>query len=114
MSGCVFCRIIAGDAPATVVREWPAVVAFTPLGPVTRGHVLVVPRRHVTSAVDDPAITGLTFSAAAEYAGGVGDCNLITSVGAAATQTVRHLHVHVVPRRTGDGLSLPWTGQVAA
>ncbi len=46
---------------------------------------------------------------AAELAAEVGDCNVITSRGAAATQTVRHLHVHVVPRRQGDGILLPWT-----
>jgi histidine triad (HIT) family protein len=53
------------------------------------------------------------MSRAAQWARTCGDANLITSVGSAATQTVFHLHVHVVPRRAGDGLALPWTSQKA-
>lgn len=107
---CVFCDIVAGRAPAEVVREWDESIAFVPLDPVCPGHVLVVPREHVNDALYAPYITGQTFMRAAEYAHGI-ECNLITSCGAAATQTVKHLHVHVVPRRSGDGLKLPWSGQ---
>ncbi|WP_201300852.1 HIT family protein [Streptomyces sp. HF10] len=109
---CVFCQIIAGTAPATVVREWDNAVAILPLGGVTEGHVLVLPRRHVDNAVTDPHITGQTMARAAELGAELGsDLNLITSVGAAATQTVHHFHVHLVPRAAGDGLPLPWTPQ---
>ena len=112
MRRCVFCRIVAGRAPAKVVREWDYAMAFVPLNPVTEGHVLVVPREHLTDALEYPWMTGRTFCAAATLAKETGGaCNLITSVGAAATQTIKHLHVHVVPRREGDGLALPWTGQ---
>ncbi|MEO3860910.1 HIT domain-containing protein [Acrocarpospora sp. B8E8] len=106
---CVFCRIVAGDAPADIVYRWPDAVAFVPLGPVTEGHVLVVPKVHVQDATEDPYTTGLAMSAAAELGRTMWPCNIITSAGELATQTVFHLHLHIVPRREGDGLALPWT-----
>jgi histidine triad (HIT) family protein len=105
----VFCQIVAEEAPAEIVHENAVAVAFVPLNPVTEGHVLVVPRDHVPDAVSSPATSALTMLVAVQLAREVGDCNLITSCGPAATQTVRHLHIHVVPRRAGDGLALPWT-----
>lgn len=111
MSDCPFCaRIAAGEYD----YDDDYSVAFQPLNPVTPGHFLVVPRRHVKSALDSPPrYLGRAMEFAADLAGQMGltDCNFITSAGAAATQTVFHLHVHVVPRREGDGLALPWTGQ---
>ena len=110
---CVFCEIIAARAPARVVREWPEVIAIRPRHPVTSGHVLVIPRVHVADVGTDPAVSACTMAAAAQLAGELVAANVITSRGAAATQTVRHLHLHVVPRQHGDGLSLPWTPQHA-
>jgi histidine triad (HIT) family protein len=118
MRDCPFCkRIAAGEYEAWT--NDPAVVWFEPLNPVTPGHMLFVPVCHVADALQDPYTTALT----AEYASrwwsknwgrsGARDCNLITSVGPAATQTVQHLHLHLVPRRDGDGLPLPWTIQVS-
>jgi len=104
---CVFCAIVAGEAPATVIREWPDAIAIVPLRPVAPGHVLVIPRTHVADATVDPDVTAVTMRRAAELA--VPPCNLITSAGRPATQTVFHLHIHVVPRRVGDGLALPWS-----
>ena len=121
MSECVFCQIVRGKAPAKLVQEWPDAVAFVPLGPVVpedRGHVLVVPRTHVEDFTTDPAVTAATMAAAAELGAELRaagrDLNLITSAGPAATQTVFHLHVHLVTRRPEDGLTLPWTGQERA
>ncbi len=110
---CVFCQIVAGTAPADVVREWPDAIAIVPLNPVIEdGHVLVIPRAHVTDAFTDSTVTGATFARAAEFGSDeFPAANLITSVGGAATQTVFHLHVHVVFRSSGDGLPLPWTPQ---
>lgn len=108
---CVFCAIVAGRSPATVVQEWPDAVAIVPLNPVTDGHTLIIPRRHVRDAAENPAVTAAAMHRAAQYMVNVGDANIITSKGAAATQTVFHLHVHVVPRQAGDGLPLPWTPQ---
>lgn len=77
--------------------------------------MLFVPVRHTpdASAPNGSYDAGLAMETAARYAAyhGVKSFNLITSCGKAATQTVEHLHVHLVPRREGDGLKLPWTGQ---
>lgn len=109
MSNCVFCRIIAGTEPADIVREWPDAVAFAPLGPVVPdGHVLVVPRRHVADAIAAPAVTAATMLRAAEFAAEHDASNILTSVGRAATQSVFHLHLHVIRRTPGDGLMVPW------
>lgn len=100
---CPFCDY-AG--PSKVLLERDGVFFIEPLNPVTPGHVLAIPRQHIEDALADPEVTGEVMEVAAWFA--TGDCNLITSVGAAATQTVRHLHIHIVPRREGDGLLLPW------
>jgi len=112
MGDCVFCQIVAGEAPATIVRRWADAIAIVPLDPVVVGHRLVIPRRHVDDAACDLTLTGAMAAHAADLALDLESCNLITSVGAPATQTIRHLHWHVVPRVAGDGLALPWTGQV--
>ena len=110
MADCPFCEIVAGRAPAEKVREWDHALAIVPLAPVTPGHVLVIPKRHVQDAGVLPWLTGRVFQCAAEMINEVGPANLITSVGAEATQTIFHLHLHLVPRHEGDGLALPWTG----
>jgi histidine triad (HIT) family protein len=113
VSDCPFCARIAAGEYDDDLRRFDA-VSFEPLNPVTEGHRLVVPKIHVSSALGYPAITADVMAAAVAVAQqrGVAECNFITSAGAAATQTIRHLHLHIVPRREGDGLALPWTGQV--
>uniref|UniRef100_UPI003F4953B9 HIT family protein n=1 Tax=Streptosporangium sp. CA-235898 TaxID=3240073 RepID=UPI003F4953B9 len=111
---CVFCAIIAARAPATVVRAWPETIAISPRHPVTPGHVLVIPHTHVPDVGTDPWVSARAMSRAAELAATLPAANVITSRGAAATQTVFHLHLHVVPRVQDDGLPLPWTPQHAA
>ena len=107
---CPFCDRIGG-------REYDYAdfwcVAFQPLNPVTPGHFLAVPRKHVASALESPFHAARTLQFAAQLATdmGLAAVNFITSVGVAATQSVPHLHIHVVPRHPGDGLALPWTGQ---
>jgi histidine triad (HIT) family protein len=108
---CVFCAIVAGRAPVSLVREWPDAIAIRPLNPVTTGHVLVIPRVHVADVGTDPGVSAVVMGAAAQLAAEHPAANVITSRGTAATQTVFHLHLHVVPRETGDGLPLPWTPQ---
>lgn len=107
MSPCPFCRITAGDSPATILAESPEVIVFRPLDPAVFGHALVVPRRHVEDAAEDPDLTGLVFRHAAVYLG-KRQGNILTSVGPLATQTVPHLHVHVIPRTPHDGLHEDW------
>lgn len=107
MSDCVFCQRIEADDYIGADR---GCVYFEPLNPVTPGHMLFLPRAHLANASVAPWAAGLAFEEAARYGHSRGaPFNLITSVGADATQTVWHLHVHYVPRRTGDGLHLPWT-----
>lgn len=114
-TNCIFCEIVAGEAPADVVREWPDALAIRPLDPVTEGHLLVIPKTHVTDLATDPWTTAMVMHHAADLVAHprrLWDCNVITSAGRNATQTVFHLHVHIVPRRAGDGLLLPWSNQV--
>lgn len=108
--GCVFCDIVKGHAPATFVETTvKGVIAFVPLCPVTDGHLLFVPRRHVNDAACDPGVTGFTFAAAASHAAEQRKpFNLITSAGREATQSIDHLHVHYVPRAADDQLMVPW------
>ncbi|MFE4857336.1 HIT family protein [Streptomyces sp. NPDC056670] len=115
MRNCVFCAIAAGQAPAVIVREWPDALAVRPRsGGVSEGHVFVLPRVHVDNAGTDPEVTAAVMRRAAELMAEVPAANIITSKGEAATQSVFHLHVHVVPRQVGDGLLLPWTPEQTA
>lgn len=108
-TSCPFCDIIAGRAPGTVVREWHFAFALLPLDPVVDGHTLIIPKLHVRDFSTNPNVSGATMIAAAEFAADFrDDVNVITSRGYSATQSVFHLHLHVVPRHVGDGLALPW------
>lgn len=109
-AACPFCDY-AGPSPVLWEDRVVGAYVIEPIAPCTPGHVLVVSLYHVPDFADDDAFCGEVMECAARYAreSGMGDCNLITSRGAAATQTVRHLHVHLVPRFPGDGLALPWS-----
>lgn len=113
---CIFCRIVAGDIPSQIVDEDERTVAFMDINPATRGHALVVPRRHARDLVEIEADDlEATILAARRLASkmpdrlGADGVNLINSCGRAAWQTVFHFHVHVIPRYEGDPLRLPWT-----
>lgn len=109
MSDCVFCgRIKGGEYD----DEDAFAVTFRPLNPVGPGHRLFVPKAHVADALEDPNVTAMTVRFASEWGTrqGVGPCNLITSRGPEATQSVFHLHWHLLPRFKNDGYVLPWTG----
>ena len=109
---CVFCEIVAGLAPASILWEWDDAIALVPLEPYTPGHTLVIPRVHVPDAADDPDVTAAVMRRAAQLASNtMTAANILTSWGSEATQTVWHLHVHVVPRIEGDRAQLglwPW------
>jgi histidine triad (HIT) family protein len=108
---CPFCDIIRGRGPADIVHQWHDAIAFVPLEPVTPGHVLVVPRHHTDEFTEDPESSAVAMRRAAELAVILdpdGEYNVITSAGPHATQTIDHLHLHLVPRRARDGLGLPW------
>lgn len=105
---CAFCSIIHGESTAEDLEWLHYTVSFTPLSPHSPGHRLFVPYRHVTSAASAPNAAADAMYEAAVYAANIGPCNILTSVGAEATQTVMHLHVHVIPRGPDDGLHHDW------
>jgi histidine triad (HIT) family protein len=112
---CLFCKIVAGELPATIVAEDERTLAFMDIHPATRGHVLVVPREHAADLLevgqDDLAACAAAAqraAARAKEALGADGVNLINSCGAAAWQTVFHFHIHVIPRYPDDPLKLPW------
>ncbi|WP_238348557.1 HIT family protein [Ornithinimicrobium pratense] len=106
---CLFCRIVVGDEPAEVVLDTDDVVAFLDTRPVFKGHVLVVPRDHIPTLTElpdhlvAPLFAGARCVAAAvrEALGAQGSFVAMNNV---VSQSVPHLHVHVVPRTKGDGL----------
>ncbi|MGW9439612.1 HIT family protein [Streptomyces sp. NPDC055607] len=112
---CVFCAIVAGQAPAVVVREWPDAIAIRPRsGGVHPGHLLVIPRQHITDAGVDQEIAASAERRASELLAELPAGNIVTSKGREATQTVFHAHWHVLPRTENDDLPLPWTPQHTA
>ena len=112
---CIFCKIVAGELPATIVDEDERTVAFMDINPATRGHALVIPRTHAPDLLSvDPEDLNAVALAAQRLAARVMErlaadgVNLVNSCGAVAWQTVFHFHVHVIPRYAGDPLRLPW------
>ncbi len=112
---CIFCKIVAGELPATIVDEDERTIAFMDIAPATRGHALVIPREHsrdlLAVAPEDLQATALATQRLAKRVTqrlGADGVNLLNSCGAAAWQTVFHFHIHVIPRYDGDPLRLPW------
>jgi histidine triad (HIT) family protein len=111
---CIFCKIATGDAPAQIVQEDEDTVAFMDLNPWTRGHALVIPRRHSRNLfeIDDEDLDR-TMESAKRLAItmrerlGCDGVNLLNSAERAAWQTVFHFHLHVIPRYEDDPLRLP-------
>jgi NAD(P)-dependent dehydrogenase (short-subunit alcohol dehydrogenase family)/diadenosine tetraphosphate (Ap4A) HIT family hydrolase len=113
---CIFCKIVAGEVPATVIGGDDRTLAFMDIQPATPGHALVIPRAH---ARDLRAIGAEDLAACAAMAQRVAErtferlgadgVNLMNSCGEPAWQTVFHFHMHVIPRYAGDPLRLPWT-----
>jgi histidine triad (HIT) family protein len=112
---CIFCKILAGELPATIVDEDERTVAFMDINPATRGHALVIPRTHapdlLTVDLEDlnaVALASQRLAARAMERLSADGVNLVNSCGAVAWQTVFHFHMHVIPRYSGDPLRLPW------
>ena len=106
---CLFCRIVAGEAEAHVVLDEPDVVGFLDVRPVFKGHVLLVPRTHVDTLVDLPDELVVPLFTAARRTADVVRTALkaqgsFVAMNNVVSQSVPHLHVHVVPRTKGDGL----------
>jgi histidine triad (HIT) family protein len=112
---CLFCKIVAGELPATIVAEDERTIAFMDISPATRGHMLVIPRAHAPDlfAIDPEDLQAIVLAAqrlatrALDKLGAEG-VNLLNSNGRPAWQSVFHFHMHVIPRYEGDPLRLPW------
>jgi histidine triad (HIT) family protein len=106
---CLFCRIVAGETPASVVLDEDDFVGFLDIRPVFKGHVLLVPRTHVVTLPDLPAELRDGFVSAAQRLAaamveGLGAQGSFVAINNTVSQSVPHLHQHVVPRTKGDGL----------
>ena len=115
MADCIFCKIVAGELPATVIASDERALALMDINPATRGHALVIPRAHAQDIGDigaeDLAATialAQRIAVRARRKLGADGVNLLHSAGSAAWQTVFHFHIHVIPRYAGDPLVLPW------
>ena len=112
---CEFCQIVWGERPARVVADAPDALAFFPLRPVCPGHTIVIPKTHVPDLWAASSLLSAGLMQAVIRVGHAIDTalrpdglNLISSAGQAASQTVFHLHLHVVPRWAGDRLGSIW------
>lgn len=109
MADCVFCQIIAGEVEADVVLDESDFVAFLDRRPVFKGHTLLVPRQHVVTLPDLPAglrdgFLGAAQRLATAVVDGLGAQGSFVAMNNVVSQSVAHLHCHVVPRTKGDGL----------
>jgi histidine triad (HIT) family protein len=120
MNDCLFCKIIRREIPSTIVYEDADTFAFLDIHPVNPGHVLVVPKVHAIGLLEaTPGVAGALMVAVQKIARavkvgmGVEGFNLEQNDGAVAGQVIPHLHVHIIPRRTDDGLK-HWPGNAYA
>ena len=121
-ANCVFCKIVAGQIPCHKVYEDELMLAFLDIGPIVRGHTLVVPKNHYANVIETPPEIVGEINArmgklvhAVLAATGTKACHVLTNCGEEASQSVPHLHYHLLPRYAGDGYRLAWpTGQLEA
>ncbi len=112
---CLFCRLVAGEIPATRVYEDELTLAFMDLGQVNPGHVLVAVKRHAATLLDlTPEEAAAAMRTAQKIAQAAKDAfdppgiTLLQANGKEGEQTVFHFHLHVVPRHAGDGITFSW------
>lgn len=115
MENCLFCKIVAGEIPATRVYEDEAVLAFLDIGPISDGHTLVIPKQHCTRVHEcDPEILSAVATRLGRIAQAVVEAmdadgyNVLANNGRAAGQLVEHMHFHIIPRKAGDGVLAKW------
>lgn len=113
---CIFCGIIHGEVESNVVYEDGEVMAFLDANPISKGHTLVLPKRHVERLTDlDEGTTSRLFNAVREVSGaiqhslGPPGINVLQNNGKTAGQEVSHVHVHVIPRYGREGFEVNWT-----
>ncbi len=110
---CIFCKIVAGEIPSVKVYEDDSVLAFMDINPLNDGHLLIIPKAHAATIheiteADFLAVMSAThrLAAAVREALNPDGINLMQLNGKAANQVVPHLHVHIIPRWSGDGLTV--------
>lgn len=111
MSDCVFCRILAGDLPGSILYKDEVCTAFLDIQPINQGHVLVIPNEHYPRLTDlPPEVGGRLFQVGQQVAAAIPKSgvkcegvNFFLADGKAAMQEVFHIHLHVIPRYEGDG-----------
>lgn len=110
---CIFCKIVAGDIPSAKVYESESVLAFLDIAPVNQGHALVLPKGHYPTMMDIPSELGSELMEALSRVGkavmeatGADGLNLMQNNYEAAGQLVHHVHFHLIPRHSDDGLKL--------
>lgn len=118
MSDCLFCKIVAKEIPATVVYEDDAVLVFMDIGPIIKGHALVIPKKHFDPITEIPDellaelhVIAKKIATAQMNAFGADGVNIMQNNGKAAGQEVEHLHVHVIPRFDNDGHHWNWNAK---
>ena len=111
---CIFCDLMRGAAEVSICHEDATAIAFMDIQPVNPGHVLVVPREHYETLQDIPSAVGMHLYKVAvrlipivQKAAGATDMNIVVNSGQAAGQNVMHYHIHLIPRRDGDGFDVP-------
>jgi histidine triad (HIT) family protein len=122
---CLFCKMVAGMIPVTKIYEDDVVLAFLDIGPISDGHTLVIPKQHFDRLHNCPAeLFGQVASRLVKIAWAVSSAlnsdgyNVLCNNGRAAGQVIEHLHFHIIPRKTGDGVFNRWpsyqyeTGQI--
>ncbi len=117
---CIFCKIAAGEIPSVKVYEDDRVLAFMDINPLSEGHLLIIPKAHAATIYeitedDFLAVMSAThkLAAAVKKALNPDGINLLQLNGRAANQVVPHLHMHIVPRWSGDGLTISQWDMVA-
>ena len=115
VSDCVFCKMVAGQIPVTKIYEDEVVLSFLDIGPLSDGHTLVIPKQHFERLHDCP---GELLGQVGSYLGRIAKAvsaamnsdgyNVLCNNGRAAGQLVEHLHFHIIPRNTGDGVFDHW------
>ena len=112
---CIFCKMVAGQIPVTKIYEDEVVLSFLDIGPISNGHTLVIPKQHFEKLHECPAeLLGQIFTRIGKIVDAVAKAmnsdgyNLLCNNGRAAGQLIEHLHFHIVPRNTGDGVFNRW------
>ena len=115
VNDCLFCKMVAGQIPVTKIYEDDVVLSFLDIGPISDGHALVIPKQHFEKLHDCPAeLLGKVVSRLGKIAVAVTSAmnsdgyNVLCNNGRAASQLIEHLHFHIIPRSSGDGVFDHW------